>query len=67
MGKRGNNPYCHHRALELLAQGKRERLTQVEQAAGLIRDTAQFELVLEDAPEDWVNSLPDQNPSGGGP
>jgi len=67
MGKRGNNPYCHHRALELLAQGKRERLIQVEQAAGLIRDTAQFQLILEDAPEDWVKSLPDQNPSGGGP
>jgi len=62
-GRRGNNPYCHHRALELLAIGKRERLVQTERAEGKIRDTAQFELILEDAPEDWVAGLPDQNPS----
>ncbi len=62
-GRRGNNPYCHHRALELLAQGKRERLVQVERALGNIRDTAQFDLIVEEAPEDWVKSLPDQNPA----
>ena len=58
LGKRGNNPYCHHRAIELLSQGKRERLHLVEAARGLIRDAAKFELILEDAPADWVASLP---------
>ena len=28
-GRPGNNPYCHHRALELAANGKRERLSVV--------------------------------------
>ena len=28
-GKPGNNPLCHHRALEMRRQGKRERLVQV--------------------------------------
>ena len=58
LGKRGNNPYCHHRAVELLAAGKRERMRLVSAAPGLIRDAARFELVVEDAPADWVASLP---------
>lgn len=58
LGKRGNNPYCHHRALELLGEGKRERLRLVEAARGLVRDAAKFELVVEDAPADWVATLP---------
>jgi radical SAM protein with 4Fe4S-binding SPASM domain len=47
-GKRGNNPYCHHRSLELLKQGKRERLVQVKKAEGEPFDYAIFELVVED-------------------
>jgi len=58
LGRTGNNPYCHHRALELLASGKRERLVLVERAKGNVRDTARFELELEDAPGDWVAGLP---------
>ncbi|MBK7580870.1 MAG: radical SAM protein [Myxococcales bacterium] len=58
LGRVGNNPYCHHRALELLAAGKRERLCRVGEAPGENRDTASFELVLESAPADWVASLP---------
>jgi radical SAM protein with 4Fe4S-binding SPASM domain len=58
LGKTGNNPYCHHRALELLARGKRERLTLVRAAPGRIRDTARFALSEEDAPADWIASLP---------
>ena len=58
LGARGNNPYCHHRAVELLRAGKRERLVRVEEAAGEIRDRGRFELVLEDAPADWVAQLP---------
>ncbi|MFO0565074.1 MAG: radical SAM protein [Polyangiaceae bacterium] len=58
LGRTGNNPYCHHRALELLREGKRERLVLVDRARGEIRDTARFELVLEDAPAAWRESLP---------
>ena len=58
LGRRGNNPYCHHRALEFLAQGKRERLVRVRPALGLVRDRALFELVVEAAPEDWIATLP---------
>jgi radical SAM protein with 4Fe4S-binding SPASM domain len=33
-GRRGNNPFCHHRSLELLRRGKRERLVRVAEAPG---------------------------------
>ncbi len=54
LGRRGNNPYCHHRALEMLAAGKRERLRLVEQAPGHIRDRATFEIEVECAPPEWI-------------
>ncbi len=47
LGRRGNNPYCHHRTLELLKLGKRERITQVERAPGHPFDYGRFELVEE--------------------
>jgi radical SAM protein with 4Fe4S-binding SPASM domain len=50
LGRRGNNPFCHHRALELLREGKRERLVCVAPAPGQPFDTARFELVVEDWP-----------------
>ena len=38
LGKPGNNPYCHHRALEMARAGKRERVVQVEAGArGAVR------------------------------
>jgi Y-X(10)_GDL-associated radical SAM protein len=46
-GKAGNNPYCHHRALELSKQGMRERIVQVEKAPGTSFDHGRFELILE--------------------
>jgi radical SAM protein with 4Fe4S-binding SPASM domain len=49
-GRRGNNPFCHHRALDLLRQGKRERILRVEPAPGDPLDHGRFELVLEDWP-----------------
>jgi radical SAM protein with 4Fe4S-binding SPASM domain len=49
-GRRGNNPFCHHRALELLARGRRERLVQVSPASGAAFDHARFELIEEDWP-----------------
>ena len=33
-GRTGNNPFCHHRALELLREGKRERLVLETPAEG---------------------------------
>jgi radical SAM protein with 4Fe4S-binding SPASM domain len=48
LGKPGNNPMCHHRALEMQAIGKRERLVQIERAPGLPFDQGKFELIVED-------------------
>ena len=47
-GKPGNNPLCHHRALEMQRQGKRERLVQVEPAPGIPFDHGRFEIIVED-------------------
>jgi Y-X(10)_GDL-associated radical SAM protein len=46
-GRSGNNPYCHHRALELHKQGLRERIVNVAPAPGKPFDHGEFELVLE--------------------
>jgi radical SAM protein with 4Fe4S-binding SPASM domain len=46
-GRAGNNPYCHHRALELSKQGLRERIVQIEKAPGTPFDHGRFELVVE--------------------
>ena len=51
-GRRGNNPFCHHRALELLRAGRRERLIQVEGSSGLPFEHGRFEIVEEDWPAD---------------
>jgi radical SAM protein with 4Fe4S-binding SPASM domain len=47
-GKAGNNPYCHHRALERQRAGQRERVVRVEQAPGAPFDFGRFEIVLEE-------------------
>jgi radical SAM protein with 4Fe4S-binding SPASM domain len=49
-GKPGNNPYCHHRALEHQARGLRERLVPVAPAPGRPFDHGLFELVVEPIP-----------------
>lgn len=49
-GRRGNNPMCHHRAIELLREGKRERLVLKRPAEGAPFDHAVYEIVLEDVP-----------------
>lgn len=46
-GRPGNNPYCHHRALEMKKHGKRERLVRVEEAPGQPFDHGRFELIVE--------------------
>ena len=47
-GKPGNNPLCHHRALEMARAGKRERIILKESAPGVPFDHARFEVVCED-------------------
>lgn len=46
-GRRGNNPYCHHRALEQQKRGVRERLVQVSRAPGDPFDHGVFEILEE--------------------
>ena len=48
LGRPGNNPFCHHRALELARRGQRERLVQVERPPGVPFDQGRFEIVLEE-------------------
>ena len=59
-GKPGNNPYCHHRALEFAAKGQRERLVRVEPATGEPFDHGRFELHIEAAPRYLVLRNPDE-------
>ncbi len=51
-GRPGNNPYCHHRALEKLREGKRERLAAEEAAPGEPFDHGRFRAWDEAWPED---------------
>lgn len=46
-GRAGNNPFCHHRALELEKRGLRERIVQTAPAPGLPFDHGSFELLVE--------------------
>ncbi len=47
LGRPGNNPMCHHRALEMQRAGKRERVVQVASAPGEPFDQGRFELIVE--------------------
>ena len=48
-GRPGNNPLCHHRALEMDRLGLRERLVQIAPAPGEPFDHGRFEIVVEEA------------------
>lgn len=50
MGRPGNNPMCHYRALEMDKQGLRERLVKVKDANGKPFDHGEFEIVVEPVP-----------------
>lgn len=60
LGRRGNNPYCHHRALDRQKAGLRERFVKVEDAPGKPFDHGKFELIVEsaDAPLPAKRHLP---------
>ncbi len=47
LGRRGNNPFCYHRVVQLSKKGQRERLVPVEKAPGKPFDFGRFELELE--------------------
>jgi Y-X(10)_GDL-associated radical SAM protein len=47
LGKPGNNPYCHYRALELNKQGMRERVVKIRDAAKTSFAVGEFELITE--------------------
>ena len=57
-GRPGNNPYCHHRALELAKNGLRERVVPVEAAPGLPFDHGRFSLIEEAHPKEERSSCP---------
>jgi radical SAM protein with 4Fe4S-binding SPASM domain len=48
-GRPGNNPYCHHRALEMDRRGERERVVPTSPAPGHPFDHARWDLIVEDA------------------
>jgi radical SAM protein with 4Fe4S-binding SPASM domain len=55
-GRPGNNPYCHHRALQLRRRGLRERIVPAAPAPGTPFDHGRFSLVEEpfDSPEPQI-------------
>lgn len=59
-GRPGNNPYCHHRALEHAARGQRERLLLTDPAPGLPFDHGRVGIEVEpaDAPLPGARRLP---------
>ena len=50
-GRRGNNPFCHHRVLELAQRGRRERIVKVEGAGPEPFATGRFALIEEEIPQ----------------
>lgn len=52
LGRRGNNPFCYHRATMLGREGLRERLVHRQQPAGNPYDFGRFEVVEEPLPSE---------------
>jgi radical SAM protein with 4Fe4S-binding SPASM domain len=57
-GQRGNNPYCHHRALAHRKQGLRERLTLESRASGEPFDHGKFAIAVEPFDAPWPGPDP---------
>ncbi|MFT3771279.1 MAG: radical SAM protein [Minicystis sp.] len=55
LGHRGDDPFCHHRALELLREGQRERVVRTAEAGGAPFDLASFAIVREPWPDDELD------------
>lgn len=56
-GRAGNNPYCHHRSIELEKQGLRERIEKVADASGKPFDFATFDIILETTKGEFVRRI----------
>nr|AVH79563.1 radical SAM/SPASM domain-containing protein [Nostoc sp. PCC 9448] len=56
--KRGNNPYCHHRALTQAKNGMRERVFLQRRADGNPFDNGEFALVEEAINAPWPDNDP---------
>jgi radical SAM protein with 4Fe4S-binding SPASM domain len=56
-GRTGNNPYCHHRALDFQQRNQRERIVQVAAAPGSPFDHGKWEIVVEPFEGDQPSSL----------
>jgi nif11-class peptide radical SAM maturase 3 len=56
--RRGNNPYCHHRALTQAEQGIRERVVLKRRAHGNPFDNGEFELIEESIDALWPKDDP---------
>lgn len=56
--RRGNNPYCHHRALSLASKGLRERVRRTVAASGKPFDNGVFELLEEPLDAPWPQGDP---------
>jgi len=50
LGRRGNNPFCYHRVVELAKRGVRERLVPAAPAPNQPYDFGRFTLVEEPIP-----------------
>jgi radical SAM protein with 4Fe4S-binding SPASM domain len=56
--RRGNNPYCHHRALTQAKRGIRERVYPKVKAKGLPFDNGEFAIIEEPINTPWVENDP---------
>ena len=56
--KRGNNPYCHHRALTQAKRGVRERVFLKHRAEGIPFDNGEFGLIEEPMNAPWPENDP---------
>jgi len=57
LGRPGNNPYCHHRAIELRREGLRERIERVRAPDGTPFDRGTFRLIEEA----WPTAAPEEH------
>ncbi|AWB08782.1 GDL motif peptide-associated radical SAM/SPASM maturase (plasmid) [Azospirillum humicireducens] len=63
LGKRGNNPYCHYRVLDLARHGLRERVVKIKDAPDEAFAIGEFALIQEPIPGAESPGLPERDPA----
>lgn len=63
LGKRGNNPYCHYRVLDLAKHGLRERVVKIKDAPNEAFAIGEFALITEPIPGAESPGLPERDPA----